>query len=326
MCYSAMVEQDAKKYGLRYKARVQTDLYDDLFRRRAEGEKLLINKAMELPFLTEPANPTERRIAESIRAWRKGQIQKFETLLFEQKTRLTEATRKLETKPTKKAETDKRVATNKIETAKRKIKEIESPELSDTDLRIFPFHYMSMVHLDGRGEKVVSPVRYHMRPHDEDASFDKEKDGCYNARFDNLKRVSFWKDSLSTRRGFILVKKFYENVPVEKYLRHNKLGPEHQGKKNIVLCFDPKLPDYMILPTVWDDWSGPGEPSFRSAALITDDPHPEVEAAGHDRTPIPLNESAAEAWLHAASIDEALTILKEERERPYFSHLVMGAA
>ncbi|MBI1822816.1 MAG: hypothetical protein HYR80_01670 [Nitrospirae bacterium] len=68
------------------------------------------------------------------------------------------------------------------------------------------------------------------------------------------------------------------------------------------------------------------KPSLLSAALITDDPHPEVAAAGHDRTPIPLKRSAAEAWLHAASIDEALAIIKEERERPYFSHRVLGAA
>ena len=258
MCYSAMVEQDAKKYGLRYKARIQTDLYDDLFRRRSEGEKLLINKAMEIPFLTNPTEPKEQAIAENIRVWRKQKVQEFETLLFEQKKRLNDALRKLETKPTKKAETDKRVATNKIETAKRKIKDIESPILSETDMRIFPFHYMSMVHLDENGKKVVSPVRYHMRPHDEDESFDVEKEGCYNARCNNLKRVNFWKDSLGSRRGFILVKKFYENVPVEKYIKHNKLGADQRDKKNIVLCFDPKLPDFMILPTLWDSWSHPG--------------------------------------------------------------------
>ena len=326
MCYSAMVEQNAKKYGLRYKARIQTDLYDDLFRRRSEGEKLLVNKAMELPFLKDPKSPQERAIAKYIRDYHAQKVKEFEVTLFEQKKRLNEALKTLETKVTKKAETDKRVATNKIETAKRKIKEFGSLELSETDQRIFPFHFMSMVHLDEKGEKVVSPVRYHMRPHDEDESFDEEKDGCYNARLDNLKRVSFWKDSLASRRGFILVKKFYENVPVEKYLKHNKLGPEQKGKKNIVLCFDPQLPDYMILPTLWDTWEEKGKPVLYSAALITDDPHPEVERAGHDRTPIPLKESAAEAWLHAPSMEEALKVLKEQREQPYFSHQVMGAA
>lgn len=34
-----------------------------------------------------------------------------------------------------------------------------------------------------------------------------------------------------------------------------------------------------------------GKPSLLSAALITDDPHPEVAAAGHDRSPIPLKRS-----------------------------------
>ena len=52
-----MVEQNAKKIGFRYKARVQPDMYDDLFRRRLEGEKLLVNKAMELQFTEEAKTP-----------------------------------------------------------------------------------------------------------------------------------------------------------------------------------------------------------------------------------------------------------------------------
>jgi len=313
-------------YGLKYKARVRTDLYDDLFRRRAEGERILVNKAMELPFLSAPEDAAEESIAKNIRLWRENQTRAFEAEIFKQKTRLNEAEKKLATKPTKAAEESKRIATNKIETAQRKLKAINSPELSETDRRIFPFHYMSMIHLDEKGDKVISPIRYHMRPHNEDESFDKEKDGCYNARLDNLKRIPFWKNSLEKRRGFILVKKFYENVSVQKYLKNNKLAPGQIEKENIVLCFDPNLADYMILPTVWDYWPAEGTPSLLSAALITDDPHPEVAAAGHDRTPIPLKRSAAEAWLGAGSVDEAITILKEERERPYFSHYVLGAA
>lgn len=326
MCYSAMVEQHAKKIGVTFKVRVQLDYYDDLFSRRAQGEKLLINKAMEHPFLNGPQSAMEESIAKNIRLWRENQTRAYEEDLFRQKTRLNEALKKLQTKPTKAAEESKRIATNKIEAAQRKIKAINSPELSESDSRIFPFHYVSMIHLDEKGESVVSPARYHMRPHNEEEGFDKEKEGCYNARLDNLKRVPFWKDSLEKRRGFILVKKFYENVSVEKYLRNNKLSEDQKGQQNIVLCFDPGLPEDMILPTLWDYWPANGTPSLLSAALITDDPHPEVAAAGHDRTPIPLKRSAAEAWLRAASIDEALAILKEERERPYFSHRVLGAA
>ena len=33
MCYSAMVEQKLKSIGLRFKARIQTELFEDLFRR-----------------------------------------------------------------------------------------------------------------------------------------------------------------------------------------------------------------------------------------------------------------------------------------------------
>lgn len=326
MCYSAIVEQNSKSFAVKFKARVQIDLYNDLFERRAKGEKLTINKGMEHPFIKDPQGDIEQSIALHIRLWRENQTRVFEEDLFRQKTRLNEALKKLETKPTKAAEESKRIATDKIEKAQRKIKSINSPDLLESDARIFPFHYMSMLSLDENGEKVVAPVRYHMRPHSENETFDKEKDGCYNARLDNLKRVPFWKDSLEKRRGLILVKKFFENVSIEKYLKNNKLPAGQPEKGNIVLCFDPNQPDYMILPTVWDYWPENGTPSLRSAALITDDPHPEVAAAGHDRTPITLKPSAAEDWLRANCIEDALTILKQEREQPYFSHQVLGAA
>lgn len=328
MCYSAMVLQDAKKLKLRYHARIQTELYSELFTRRLTGDKILLNKAMEYQFTHNPEGTTEKAIAKAIAEWHQQQIAKIETELFQQKQRLDKASKALEVKPTKKAQEDARIAPKKIEKLKSDLKKHHSVELkSESDQRIFPFHYVSMLCLDENGEKVIRPVRYHMRPHDADESFDKEYEGCYNARLDNLRRVRWWKDSLGKRHGLILVRKFYENVPTARYLENFKLPENLKERDNIVLCFEPDNVEYMFIPMLWDSWTKKGSAPLYSAALITDDPAPEIAAAGHDRTPIFLKESAIDDWLSIdnGNQERALEILKE-REHPHYSHQLAVAS
>lgn len=326
MCYSAMVEQNAKKYGLRFKARIQTDLYDHLFHRRLNGEKLYLNKALEYQFTHFAESAAEKKIAEAIRKWHEQQISTLEQELFKQKKRLADAERVLQTKITKKAQNDQRIATNKIKKILSDLEKHKTTEImSEVEERIFPLHYMSMLCLDENGEKVVRPVRYLMRPHNKDESFDQKYGGCYNARYDSLQSVPWWRDSLGKRHGLILVRKFYENVEAKAYLKKNAAPEGVKERETFVLCFEPDNFEYMFIPTLWDRWEEKGKPVLYSAALITDDPAPEVAAAGHDRTPIFLKESAVDGWLRASSPEEALEVLKE-RERPRYRHQVVGAA
>lgn len=322
-----MVEQEAKELGGRFQARVQLDLYDDIFKRRSNGEKILINKAMELQFIRDAKTPAEKQIRSTILEWRKQQIESLETELFQQKRRLADAERALLTKETKKAENDKRISSKKIKKIQRDLTGLNTDDLiSETEERIFPLHYMSVVCLDEKNEKVVRPMRYLMRPHDKDASFDMKFGGCYNARFDNLENVAWWKDSLLKRHGLIVVKKFYENVPVEKYTKNFKLPDSESEKENIVLCFTPDDTEYMYIPVLWDVWKSKGQPDLYSAALITDDPLPEISAAGHDRTPIFLKESAIDTWLNALeSVTKAKSALMA-RQIPHYSHRITGVA
>jgi putative SOS response-associated peptidase YedK len=53
--------------------------------------------------------------------------------------------------------------------------------------------------------------------------------------------------------------------------------------------------------------------------LITDEPPEEVAAAGHDRCPVNLTRSAAEAWLGPEKLKKSeLLELLEQRQRPYY--------
>jgi hypothetical protein len=76
---------------------------------------------------------------------------------------------------------------------------------------------------------------------------------------------------------------FYENVT----------GPEG---KNQILEFTPKTGEPMLIACLWSPWSGEGQ-ELLSFAAITDDPEPEVAAAGHDRTIINIKPENVDAWL-----------------------------
>ena len=70
-----------------------------------------------------------------------------------------------------------------------------------------------------------------------------------------------------------------------------------KGKKELV-AFAPDNYDLMWAPALYDSWvSKDNTMSFRSFAVITDDPPPEIEEQGHDRCPIFLQETRIDDWL-----------------------------
>jgi putative SOS response-associated peptidase YedK len=74
----------------------------------------------------------------------------------------------------------------------------------------------------------------------------------------------------------------------------------------------------------WRDAKG-GAPLL-SFAAITDEPPPEVAAAGHDRMIINLRQQNLDAWLQPEGRSVAeLDALLADREAPYYEHEVMAA-
>jgi hypothetical protein len=91
--------------------------------------------------------------------------------------------------PTKAATESKRIASNKIEAAIRRLGDLRHTELNERDGRIFPGHYAPVIVIDN-GERVARPMRYQCRPAGKPAFYDKKYPGLYNARRDNLE--GFW--------------------------------------------------------------------------------------------------------------------------------------
>ncbi|MDR3608389.1 MAG: SOS response-associated peptidase family protein [Oligoflexia bacterium] len=308
MCYSAMVLQHLKSLGYRFKARIQTDLFEELYQRRSAGEKLKIPRAMDYNFTT-PSELPSVEVANYIHSYLRRLGSELEQELFAQKTRLAEAERKFKEKKTKTAEKEIGIAGRKIEALKNRLEKLRSNSEQPDDSRIYALQYAPVIVWEN-GERVIKPMRYLCRPAGFPESFDRDYPGCYNARRDSLK--NFWKNQYGRNHAILVISSFFENVK------------DSQGQ-NRVVQFKPKGFDQMIIPCVWDRWSEKGQPDLYSFALITDDPPKEVRDAGHDRCPIFIKESNIDSWLRPETVSEAtLEKILADREKPFYEHAMVA--
>lgn len=310
MCYSAQVWADYKKYVRHFGADISVKEFFEIFWTRAQQGKVKIPKAMEDAF-SNPANDLEREIKTLVDQYNAAEAARLEQEIFKQRTRLVDAERKLAIKATKAAAESKRIAGEKIEWALGKLADLRRQEPRPRDSRIFPGHYAPVMVMEN-DRLVVKPMRYQCRPAGRPAAWDAKYPGAYNARSDNL-GGPFWRDIFGFTHGVMVVNAFFENVTRQP-------NPE-QPPQNVVLEFRPNGQENMLVACLWSRWTSPGEPDLLSFAAITDEPPPEVAAAGHDRCIVPIKPENVHEWLtpQASSLERQYEILKD-RERPYYEH------
>lgn len=314
-----MVQQSVKSLGLRFEARIQLELFEALFTRRLEDERIRVPRAMEADFLA-PTSPAEARIREAILTHRRQQQQRLERERERQRERLAGAERALARRATRRASEELRIATGKLHWLEGKLADLWRDRAEPRDSRVFPQWYAPVLTL-AAGELVLRPMRYQLRPAGRPASDDQRLPGLYNARRDNL--TGFWRALFGRQHGVFLVSSFYENVP-----RHAYAGvalapgarPTHQ-----VVHFSPVSPaggsPEMLVPCLWDRWTAAGEAELWSFAAITDDPPPEIRAAGHDRCVVALRPAHLTGWLSPRAGGEAgLLALLADREPLGYEH------
>jgi len=339
MCFSAVIQQDLDLLARQHKARVDTELFENLFARRAAGEDIKLAKGLEANFLN-PRDAAARRIVQYIATYQEVTASKWQIELFKQKTRLADAERKLKTRSVQKAQDDQRIATSKIAWLRARLADLKRTEPATNDGRIFPFWYAPVL-VNEANERVIKPMRYHCRPSGKPASIDKSYPGLYNARRDNLE--GFWKNQFGKRHAYCVVQSFYENVALHDFeKRELRAGEKVQNR---VLHFNPQpatamdsgsagraaiptginagaafLSSDMLVACLWDSWQKPGQPALLSFAAITDDPPPEVAATGHNRCIIPLKPQNLSSWLTSGEALATYYSLLDDRERPYYAH------
>jgi putative SOS response-associated peptidase YedK len=289
--------------------------FSRLYFERAEGSKAKIPKAVDDAF-RDPQTEAEKHIRASILRFNAEQTTKLEQELFKQRTRLADAQRTVQSKVTKAATESMRIAAAKIEASLRRLEDINRTEPEPRDSRIFPGTYAPVLVMDN-GMYVVKPMRYQCRIAGKPANYDVKYPGTYNARRDNLE--GFWKPCFGYTHGVVLVDVFYENVKKAKY--ENTLLETHDPDENVVLEFRPNNGQLMHVACLWSKWTAPGQPDLLSFAAITDEPPPEIEAAGHDRCIIPIKPESIEAWLNPDASDlDAMYAILDDKDRPYYEH------
>ncbi|MFW6098465.1 MAG: SOS response-associated peptidase family protein [bacterium] len=303
MCYSAQITADYKRFSREYGAVMSLDDFARMVQEYFDNPKMRVPKAMTAPFLESPETEEERKIAEILRARMAADEIELLQELGKQTERLEKAQQALSVKATKKASEEVRIATNKIASIKGKLEELKSTELTPRDSRIFPGWYAPVMVMEN-GRRTVKPMRYQCRPAGKPAFYDTEFPGTYNARRDSLR--GFWKGQYGHTHGLILVDAFFENVA----------GP---NGKNLVLEFRPNPPQTLLVACVWSRWTKPGEKDLLSFAIITDDPPPEIAAAGHDRCPVAIKAEHIDAWLNPDPRNlEAVDVILDARPSVYF--------
>ncbi|MGH8155708.1 MAG: SOS response-associated peptidase family protein [Rhodanobacteraceae bacterium] len=313
MCYSAQIRTEFRQFEREFGAVLSVQQYVRFFwQRRQEGTWRKVPKGIKDDFAN-PRNGQERELAAIIAEGDAGEAHALEAELFKQKTRLNSAGRALETGPTKKAENDMRVATDKIARAQRGLDDLRRKDPLDRDSRIYPGQYANVMVLQ-EGRRTLVPMRYQCRLPGWSDAMERKYPGTYNARRDKLE--TSWARLFGYRHGITVVTRFYENVSRHK-VEHRELAPGEK-EENVVLEFDPNPPHDMLVACVW---SFDERANLYSFAAITDAPPPEIAAAGHDRCIIPIKRGNLDPWLKPDPANlAALYAILDDRERPYYEH------
>lgn len=297
MCYSAKVWANYRRYQREFGAALDISEFARLYGDRAEGAKVKTPKAMDAAFIDYSG------IGPFITSWERQQTAALEQEIFKQRKRLADAQRSLAVKPTKKAAEDQRIAGNRVDAALRRLADLRRLEHLPKDSRIFPGMHAPVMVSEG-GQRVLRPMRYQCRPEGKPAMYDQKYPGTYNARRDNLE--GFWNGLFGLRHGIMVAEVFYENVT-------------GLDGKNQILEFTPKTGEPMLIACLWSKWSGDGE-ELLSVAAITDEPEPEVAAAGHDRTIINIKPEHLDAWLNPSGDLQAMYRIFDDKRHPFYEH------
>jgi putative SOS response-associated peptidase YedK len=322
VCYSAQVAQSLHRLVRYFDAHIDYEMYEALLARRLTsdgGIDASVKTARVVDDSFVPGeNDQERRIAELIAEYRSRLQLQLQKTMFEQTKRLADAERKLRVKENKTALNEQRVARDKIQSHKELLTRLGTAERDDEDARIFPLWYAPVIVWEG-GRRLIRPMRYLCRPAGKPATFDKEFSGAYVARKDNLE--GFWRNLFGTHHGILVINGFYENVALHDLERRELRQDE--ARTNVVLNFRPRPPQDLYVACVWSHWRQPGQPDLYSFAAISDDPPPEIAAAGHNRCPVAIKPQHVDVWLNPVG-QSASTLLGvlEDPQRPYFEHRI----
>jgi len=298
MCYSARIRPQLADLASEFRATLDLDSFEALIRMRLKEPELKIPFGMDRYFL-HAKDPAEAKLAKYVREFHEAEKGRRQEEIKATELEMKELA---QGKPTA-------AAKKKIEVRERRLVKLEAKlhhELSDIsplDDRVYPFYYAPVVAEGKHGRKLV-PMRYRVRR--PDGGEVPNQYNVFNARFDSLESARTWTPLFGRFHAIFPFTQFYEWV-------------EQDGKKQEIY-FAPEKRALMWAASLYSVAKGAHGPLL-SFAMVTDDPPPEVAAAGHDRCPIFLREDQMPGWLTPAQkTAENLKSLLQFKEKAFYLH------
>lgn len=162
----------------------------------------------------------------------------------------------------------------------------------DTKERVYKNTYAPVI-INRNNQREIVPLRYNLLPGfsetDKYQFFNKQKGkyeelNTYNAKIESIEKTRAYEHLFMNHHCIVPIKSFYEWVNID-------------GKKKEIE-FHSETSEFLYAAGVWDHW-GPMnlEEGINSFSIITTSPRPEVEKAGHHRSPLLLNEEDIDRWI-----------------------------
>lgn len=320
MPHSAQIWTDYRKFEREFGTVLFFQHYEKFFRERIErGTWRKIPKGLKDAFRS-PRDEDERKLVEIIAAGDADEVRALEMELFQLRARLDHAERMLQKRTTEQVKeqalNDQQSAPARQEAVQQRLADLRRDEPLESDSRVHPGQYAPvMIVQDGR--RTVIPMRYHCRLPGWTAIVERKYPDTCHARLDDLEKR--WSKLFGYRHGVMVMTSFCEEVAEGARRESNRAG----NRESASLEFAPESPRDLLVPCLWNFSlrSTQEERDIFSFAAITDEPPPEIAAAGHDRCLVSIKPEHLDAWLDPDPQDlHALYAILDDRDWPRFAH------
>jgi len=320
MPHSAQIWTDYRKFEREFGTVLFFQHYEKFFRERIErGTWRKIPKGLKDAFKS-PRDEDERKLVEIIAAGDADEVRALEMELFQLRARLDHAERMLQKRTTEQVKeqalNDQQSSPARQEAVQQRLADLRRDEPLESDSRVHPGQYAPvMIVQDGR--RTVIPMRYHCRLPGWTAIVERKYPDTCHARLDDLEKR--WSKLFGYRHGVMVMTSFCEEVAEGARRESSPAG----NRESASLEFAAESPRDLLVPCLWNFSlrSTPEERDIFSFAAITDEPPPEIAAAGHDRCLVSIKPEHLDAWLDPDPQDlHELYAILDDRDWPRFAH------
>lgn len=305
MCYSTLIEADLKKLGMRFNSVVNWLSVGEAYSLRDKYKVAHIPAALDTYIIQNAETRAQKQMA----AMAKAHYQREIGRLIEKKAKYEqdclEFAEKIK-KGSKAKDLSGKLARREQSVLKLGQQIASYNSIADKGSgRIFPGYYAPAI-IAGKSGREVQLMRYHILPKS-GQELPTFKYNLFNARRDRLLASKIWRPLFGHQHAILPFYRFYENV-------------DDGFGGNQVIYFETGEHELMWSAAIYEKVKIK-EGFMASLAAITDEPPPEVLAAGHDRCPIFLQESLFDQWLLPDKLSsQELLALLDAKTPVHFVH------